>query len=77
MIDDQTLQEIVRLVVTAARPSRLILFGSYGRGDADAASDLDILVIQPQVDNQYEEMIRLHKTLGPGGGSRVHHVIPC
>jgi predicted nucleotidyltransferase len=67
MIDEQTLQEIVRRVVTVARPSRLILFGSYGRGDADAGSDLDILVIQPKVDNQYEEMIRLHRILGQVG----------
>jgi predicted nucleotidyltransferase len=64
MIDEQTLQEVVKRIVAAARPSRVILFGSYGRGDADRGSDLDIMVIKPEVDNQYEEMIRLHKAVG-------------
>lgn len=64
MIDEHTLQEIVRRIVTAAQPSRVILFGSYGRGDADEDSDLDIMVIKPRVDNRYTEMIDLRKAVG-------------
>lgn len=64
MIDEQTLREIVRRIVQAAQPSRVILFGSYGRGDADAGSDLDLMVIKPEVSDQYTEMIRLHEAVG-------------
>ncbi len=67
MVDEHTLQEIVQRIVATARPSRVILFGSYGRGDADEGSDLDIMVIKPHVDNQYAEMIDLHKAVGHFG----------
>ena len=64
MIDEQTLQEVVKRIVAAAQPSRVILFGSHGRGDADAGSDLDLMVVQPQVVDKYREMIRLRKAVG-------------
>ena len=64
MIDEQMLQEIVKRIVAAVQPSRVIIFGSYGRGDAGEDSDLDIMVIEPQVENRYEEMIRLHRVVG-------------
>jgi len=61
MVDERTVQQIVARIVAAAQPSRVILFGSYGRGDADSGSDLDIIVIKPHVSNRYEEMIRLRQ----------------
>ena len=64
MINEQTLQDVVARIVAAAQPSRVILFGSYGRGDADAGSDLDLIVIERNVDNRYGEMIRLHNAVG-------------
>lgn len=53
----------VERLVTAARPSRIILFGSHARGDADDRSDVDLLVIEPTVSDRYEEMIRLNRVL--------------
>ena len=38
MIDEQTVQQVVARIVAEAQPSRVILFGSYGRGDADLRS---------------------------------------
>jgi predicted nucleotidyltransferase len=67
LVDEQTLQQIVKRIVAAADPSRIILFGSYGRGDATAASDLDIMVIKPQVADPYAEMVRLHQVVGNVG----------
>ena len=64
MIDEQTLQQAVARIVAIAQPSRVILFGSYGRGDADADSDVDLMVIESQIENQGEEMVRLHKAVG-------------
>ena len=64
MIDERKLQEAVQRIVAVAQPSRVILFGSYGRDDADQDSDLDLMVIERQVDNRGEEMIRLRKAMG-------------
>jgi predicted nucleotidyltransferase len=64
MVDEQSLQEAVKRIVEATRPSRVILFGSHARGDADAGSDLDLMVIKPRVADKYREMIRLHEAVG-------------
>ncbi len=67
MIDEQTLEQTVQHIVEAAKPSRVILFGSYGRDEADENSDLDLMIIQPHVENQIEEMVYLRQILGPMG----------
>lgn len=64
MLDEKVLQQAVERIVAAARPSRVILFGSYGRGDADIDSDVDLMVIKPQVDNEYQEIVRLRQAVG-------------
>jgi predicted nucleotidyltransferase len=64
MIDERILQRAVERIVAAAQPSRVILLGSQARGDADAGSDLDLMVIKPQVPDKYEEMIRLQEAVG-------------
>ena len=66
-MDEQTLQDIVDRIVAAAQPSRVILFGSYGRGDADQDSDLDLMVIKPHVEDEYQEMIHLREVVGRVG----------
>ena len=65
MISEQTIQEAVRRLVEAARPQKIILFGSYARGDAREQSDLDFLVIQQKVKSRRKEMVRLHDVLRP------------
>ena len=67
MIDEKTLHEVVERIVAAAKPTRMILFGSYGRGDADQDSDLDLMVIERRVDNRGVEMIRLQEAVGNVG----------
>ncbi|WP_305044489.1 nucleotidyltransferase domain-containing protein, partial [Geoalkalibacter sp.] len=47
-----------------ARPRRIILFGSYVRGQMHRDSDLDILVIADDpVDNPRQESVRIRRAL--------------
>lgn len=67
MIAEQTLQETVRRIVAAAHPKKVILFGSYARGEAGEGSDVDILVIESEVSDKHAEMIRLRGAVGSIG----------
>ena len=67
MISEQTIREAVERILTAARPSKIILFGSWARGDSDAGSDVDLLIIEPGLVDRYQEMIRLRDAIGPIG----------
>ena len=63
MIDEATIARAVELLREAAPGSRVILFGSYARGEADEDSDLEFLVIEPKVWARREEMVRLRRVL--------------
>jgi predicted nucleotidyltransferase len=55
-----------RLLADAApAESKVILFGSHGRGDAGDDSDFDFLVIEPSVESKAAEMVRLLAVLDP------------
>ena len=49
MLDQTTLDDIIRRVVEVAQPERIILFGSAAR-DMNANSDVDLLIIKAGVD---------------------------
>lgn len=53
-----------RLRGAVPRGARVILFGSRGRGDARPGSDLDLLVIEPELENRRDERVRLRLALG-------------
>jgi uncharacterized protein len=64
MIDEATINEAGRRLLDAAPAgTRVILFGSHARGEAGRHSDLDLLVIEPNVQNAAEESVRLRRTL--------------
>ncbi len=44
VMSEQTIQQIVGVITTHLSPRRIILFGSYARGEAGPDSDLDLLV---------------------------------
>ena len=64
MITGEQIQQAVDRLVALAKPSKVILFGSYARGDATESSDLDLVVIEPEVGNQFDEMVRLRNEVG-------------
>lgn len=59
----QVLPEITRRILAVSDPEKIILFGSYARGDYEPDSDLDLLVIIEDVDSPRSESIRLRRSL--------------
>lgn len=49
MLDPSILDDIIRRIVEAAQPEKIILFGSAARGDMNRHSDVDLLVIKEGV----------------------------
>jgi predicted nucleotidyltransferase len=64
-IPGKTIQNAVELLRKAANPVRIILFGSYARGDFTADSDLDFLVIEKDLKARRKEIVRLRDVLRP------------
>ncbi len=62
--DDALLAEIRRrLALAVPARSRIVLFGSRAAGNATRTSDVDLLVIEPTVDDPMEESVRLRRSL--------------
>ena len=59
----ECLPEAVRRIVHQFDPLRIILFGSWARGDARPDSDLDLLVVLPHVENKRQAAIRIGNAL--------------
>ncbi len=58
------IEEAARRLASAAHsPARVILFGSHARGEAGEDSDVDFLVIEPDVDDWMAESVRLRRVL--------------
>jgi predicted nucleotidyltransferase len=64
-IDEKTIAEAVELLRRAAPDATIIVFGSCARGEVNENSDLDVLVVEPKVADQWEEMVRLRDALRP------------
>lgn len=67
MLTEDTIRNVVERIVDVARPSKVILFGSYARGNASENSDLDLMVIEPRVTDPGQEMVRLRMVIGSIG----------
>jgi predicted nucleotidyltransferase len=62
-----TLNEIVRRVLSVARPDRIILFGSAATGQMTRDSDIDLLVIEPALANTHERRVEIRDAVGDVG----------
>jgi predicted nucleotidyltransferase len=59
----ELLEEITRRIRDTTTPAKIILFGSYARGEADADSDLDLLVVVRDVRYPRRESTRIRRAL--------------
>ncbi len=55
--------EITRRIVETSHPEKIILFGSYARGNFSADSDLDLLVIVSGIKRLRRESLRVRRAL--------------
>lgn len=51
-------------IVEQFQPLKIILFGSHARGEATAHSDIDLLVVFPELEHQREMTISILGALG-------------
>jgi predicted nucleotidyltransferase len=58
------LDELVRRIVAAVHPRRILLFGSAARGQMGPHSDLDVLVIMPDGVHRRQTAQKLYVELG-------------
>ena len=67
MTDEALIAEAGRRLATAAPDAKVILFGSRARGEGRSDSDLDLLVIEPELKSRRAEFVRLRQALGDLG----------
>jgi len=63
VIEAGVIHEMVDRIVAVADVNRVVLFGSHARGDADAQSDVDLLVIQDTDAPRPKRSIPLYATV--------------
>lgn len=67
MTDEALITEAGHRLAAAAPDAKVILFGSRARGEGRSDSDLDLLVIEPEVKSCRAEFVRLRGALGDLG----------
>ncbi len=63
MPNKKILSKIIEAVLKVLNPDKIILFGSQARGDANSASDYDILVIKEGIENGSKIEGEIYKNL--------------
>lgn len=65
MISQEKINSAARLLMSSGTAVKVILFGSYARGDAGEDSDVDFLVVEKHVPSKVKAMVRLRRALRP------------
>lgn len=64
VITPEKVQTAIKRIIEVSRPRKLILFGSYVRGNMNLNSDLDILVVTgDNIENPRKESVRIRRAL--------------
>lgn len=64
---DAKIQQALTQILSVTEPTRIILFGSAGRGDTHSDSDIDLMVVEPDLVDRHAEIVRLRSAIGPLG----------
>lgn len=62
-ISENLIREIVQRIVSVTRPERIILFGSASTGQMTKDSDIDLLVLERDAQDDREKRLRIRQAL--------------
>jgi len=62
-IDESLVREIVRRILAAAAPDKIILFGSAATGGMTRDSDIDLLIVERDPGDRRKKSVRLREML--------------
>jgi uncharacterized protein len=63
MVGESEIRDFVGRIVEEFAPQRVILFGSYARGDANPDSDVDLLVIMPTKNRTTQQALDIRQRI--------------
>lgn len=62
-VTPKIIDEMVKIIVEAAHPEKVILFGSWARGDNRKDSDIDFIIVKSPSENHLKETSNIHRML--------------
>ncbi len=66
-VEEPLLTEIVRRILSAVRPDKIILFGSAATGQMTKDSAIALLIVDPAPINTRSETVKIRRALGDIG----------
>lgn len=74
VLSEDKLRDLVRRIVEASHPLRVVLFGSFARGEAGRYSDIDVLVVVEEGSHRRHTAQKIYRNL-LGFGESVDVVV--
>ncbi len=75
-LDKTILEEIKQRVMQNEPDAKVILYGSYARGDANEDSDIDLLILVDKIQMNYEDKMQITNPLYSLGIEKGHIISP-
>ena len=63
-IPQEAIDEVVRQIVEKFKPQKIILFGSYARGNPRPESDVDLLIVLDTLLKETKQSLEIRRYLG-------------
>lgn len=62
-VTDETIRQMVQAIADQFQPERILLFGSYARGNARPGSDVDLLLVMPIEGSRRKKRVQIGLSL--------------
>jgi predicted nucleotidyltransferase len=59
------IREVINTIIAGYQPSKIILFGSYAKGTANASSDVDLLIVKTTDESKYQRASSVRHLFNP------------